>query len=49
MSNVSTPALSVIMTVYNAEQFIDEAIKSILNQTFSDYEFIIVDDGSKCL
>lgn len=35
------------MAVYNAEQYISSAIESILNQTFSDFEFIIVDDGSK--
>lgn len=38
--------ISVIMPVYNAESYIDEAIESILNQTFTDYEFIIIDDGS---
>ncbi len=34
------------MPVYNGEKFIAEAIESILQQTFSDFEFIIVDDGS---
>ena len=34
------------MTVYNGEKFLREAIDSILGQTFSDFEFIIVDDGS---
>lgn len=34
------------MATYNGERFIKEAIDSILNQTFSDFEFIIVDDGS---
>lgn len=37
---------SVIMPVYNREQFLKESIESILNQTFRDFEFIIVDDGS---
>ena len=41
------PALSVLMPVYNAEKFLAEAIESILNQTFRDFEFIIIDDGSK--
>lgn len=40
------PKLSVIMSVYNGETFIRESVESILNQTFKDFEFIIVDDGS---
>ena len=41
-----TPKISVIMPAYNAEQYISEAIESILNQTYSNFEFIIIDDGS---
>ena len=40
------PKISVIMPVYNAEKYIREAIESILNQTFEDFEFIIINDGS---
>ncbi|MFC5269470.1 glycosyltransferase family 2 protein [Adhaeribacter terreus] len=40
------PRLTVLMPVYNAEKFLAEAIESILNQTFQDFEFIIIDDGS---
>ena len=40
------PKISVIMSAYNAEKYIKEAIDSILNQTFKDFEFIIIDDGS---
>jgi glycosyltransferase involved in cell wall biosynthesis len=38
--------VSVLMPVYNSERFLREAVDSILNQTFRDFEFIIVDDGS---
>ena len=41
------PKVSVIMSVYNEEQYIAETVESILNQTFSDFEFIIIDDGSE--
>ncbi len=42
----SEPLLSVCMPVYNAEQYVRQATESILTQTFSDFEFIIIDDGS---
>lgn len=38
--------ISVVMPVYNAEAFLEEAIESILAQTFTDFEFVIVDDAS---
>lgn len=41
-----TPKISVVMPVYNAEQYLDKAIQSILNQSYSDFEFIIINDGS---
>lgn len=41
-----SPMISVLMSVYNSEAYLAEAIESILSQTFSDFEFIIVDDGS---
>ena len=41
------PKVSVIMPAYNAEAYIREAVDSILAQTYSDFELIILDDGSK--
>ncbi len=43
---MSSPVLSVIMPVYNAEKYVYEAIDSILKQTFADFEFLIFDDCS---
>lgn len=42
----SSPALSVVMPVHNALPYLDEAIESILSQTYSDFEFVILDDAS---
>ncbi|MBT5828641.1 MAG: glycosyltransferase [Candidatus Latescibacteria bacterium] len=40
------PELTVLMAVYNAEAYLREAIESILDQTFTDFEFLIINDGS---
>lgn len=40
------PAISVVMAVYNCEKYLDQNITSVLNQSFSDFEFIIVNDAS---
>ncbi|HNJ61200.1 MAG TPA: glycosyltransferase [Chitinophagales bacterium] len=39
-------SVSVLMTAYNAENYVKEAIQSILEQTYSDFEFVIINDGS---
>ena len=38
--------VTIIMPVYNGEKYLNETINSVLNQTFSDFEFLIIDDGS---
>lgn len=43
---MADPKISVLMPVYNAEKYLDQAIVSILAQSFKDFEFIIVDDLS---
>jgi len=43
---MSTPTLSVLMTVYQGARYLPATLESILNQSFSDFEFIVVDDGS---
>ncbi|HEX8323968.1 MAG TPA: glycosyltransferase [Tepidisphaeraceae bacterium] len=42
----AAPLISVIMSVYNGQEYLAEAMDSVLNQTFSDFEFVIIDDGS---
>lgn len=42
----TTPKISVLMTVFNAGRFLEPAMRSISNQVFRDWEFVIVDDAS---
>jgi glycosyltransferase involved in cell wall biosynthesis len=43
---IRSPAISVVMSVYNGEKYLRESVDSILNQNFKDFEFIIINDGS---
>lgn len=43
---MASPLISVIIPVYNGEKYLRECVQSVLTQTFSDFEVIIVDDGS---
>jgi len=43
---MADPEISVVMSVYNEEHFIQRAVDSILNQTYRNFEFIIINDGS---
>jgi glycosyltransferase involved in cell wall biosynthesis len=45
-TNGKVPAVSVVMPVYNTERYLRYALQSVLAQTFTDFEFIILDDGS---
>jgi len=40
------PKVSVVMSVYNGESYLNDSISSILEQSFKDFEFIIINDGS---
>lgn len=46
MKTVDAPMVSVVMSVFNGERFLREAVESILGQTFRDFEFVIINDGS---
>ncbi len=43
---MSVPLVSVVMTVYNCEKYIEESLESIFSQTFKDFEIILYDDAS---
>jgi glycosyltransferase involved in cell wall biosynthesis len=42
----AVPKISVVMPVYNGEQYLREAVQSVLDQSFSDFEFVIINDAS---
>jgi len=43
---MTSPKVTVLMSVYNGQDFLAEAVQSILDQTYGDFEFLIIDDGS---
>jgi len=43
---MNSPAISVVLPAFNCEKYIGQAIQSVLQQTFTDFEFIIINDGS---
>ena len=45
--NEKMPLLSVIVPIYNVENYLSDCLNSILTQTFTDFELILIDDGSK--
>ena len=46
MNQEKAPSISVLMSVFNGERWLADSIESVLNQSFEDFEFIIVNDGS---
>lgn len=44
--NMENPLVSVIMSVYNHEKYVSQAIESVLNQSYENIEFLVADDGS---
>ena len=47
MADTNTPFFSVVIPVYNSEKYLDECIQSIFDQTFTDFELVLVNDESK--
>ncbi len=44
--SLNRPKVTVLMSVYNDQGYLAQAVDSILNQSFRDFEFLIIDDGS---
>lgn len=44
---MKSPFLTVIVPMYNVEAYIEQCLHSLLNQSYSDFKVIVVDDGSK--
>lgn len=46
ITKIAAPSISVLVTVYNREQYLEQTLRSILDSTFTDFELIVVDDAS---
>jgi glycosyltransferase involved in cell wall biosynthesis len=46
MNAERSPAVTAVLTIYNKERYVDRAVRSVLAQTFTDWELVMVDDGS---
>ena len=47
MDRITQPLISIIVPVYNCEEYIEKCIDSILHQTYQNFELIVINDGSK--
>ena len=45
-SKIPMPQVSVVTSVYNGEEYLEECVDSVLNQTFQDFEYITLNNGS---
>ncbi|HEM6387898.1 TPA: glycosyltransferase, partial [Streptococcus suis] len=43
---MNTPLISIIVPVYNVENYLDECIRTVLAQTYSNWELLLINDGS---
>ena len=44
---MKTPKISIIIPIYNSEKFLKKCISSVINQTYSNLEILLINDGSK--
>jgi glycosyltransferase involved in cell wall biosynthesis/SAM-dependent methyltransferase len=47
VTSVNVPRVSIVLPIYNGEKYLEETIEAVLHQTFSDWELLLVDDGSR--